>query len=135
LVALVDRVTRRMRTARRVGRTVVLRIRFDDFTRATRSHTIPEATASSDTILRALREVLAQTLPLLRRKGVTLLGISVTSLEDADAIQLALPFDHRHLAELGAALDAVRDRFGTTAITRAVLLERGRGNEMPPLPD
>jgi DNA polymerase-4 len=135
LVALVDRVTRRMRTARRVGRTVVLRIRFDDFTRATRSHTIPEATASTETILRALREVLAQTLPLLRRKGVTLLGISVTSLEDADAIQLALPFDHRHLAELDAALDAVRDRFGTTAITRAVLLERERGIEMPLLPD
>ena len=41
LVALVDRVTRRMRAAGRVGRTVVLRLRFDDFTRATRSHTLP----------------------------------------------------------------------------------------------
>ncbi|HEY7564940.1 MAG TPA: DNA polymerase IV, partial [Acidimicrobiia bacterium] len=39
LVAIVDRVTRRMRKAERVGRTVTLRLRFDDFTRATRSHT------------------------------------------------------------------------------------------------
>ena len=43
LVGLVDRVTRRMRTARRAGRTVVLRLRFDDFSRATRSHTLPYA--------------------------------------------------------------------------------------------
>ena len=41
LVGLVDRVTRRMRAAGRVGRTVVLRLRFDDFSRATRSHTLP----------------------------------------------------------------------------------------------
>ena len=41
VVGLVDRVTRRMRAAGRVGRTVVLRLRFDDFSRATRSHTLP----------------------------------------------------------------------------------------------
>ena len=51
VVALVDRVTRRMRAARRVGRTVVLRLRFGDFTRATRSHTLPQATASTAEIL------------------------------------------------------------------------------------
>ena len=47
LVGLVDRVTRRMRAAGRVGRTVMLRLRFDDFSRATRSHTMPRATAES----------------------------------------------------------------------------------------
>src|SRR3954451_7667068 len=40
LVALVDRLARRLRAARRVCRTVVLRLRFDDFSRATRSHTM-----------------------------------------------------------------------------------------------
>src|SRR4051812_2803422 len=53
LVGLVDRVTHRMRAASRVGRTVVLRLRFDDFTRATRSHTLPQATAHTSTILEA----------------------------------------------------------------------------------
>ena len=47
LVGLVDRVTRRMRAAGRVGRTVVLRLRFDDFSRATRSHTLHRATAET----------------------------------------------------------------------------------------
>ena len=51
LVGLVDRVTRRMRAAGRVGRTVVLRLRFRDFSRATRSHTLPQATAHTETIL------------------------------------------------------------------------------------
>src|SRR3954471_12576634 len=50
LAGLVDRVGRRMRGAGRTGRTVVLRLRFDDFTRATRSHTLPYPTASTRTI-------------------------------------------------------------------------------------
>ncbi len=55
LVALVDRLARRLRGARRVCRTVVLRLRFDDFSRATRSHTLPEANADTPTILVAAR--------------------------------------------------------------------------------
>ena len=47
LLGLVDRVTRRMRAAGRVGRTVVLRLRFDDFSRATRSGTLQRATAET----------------------------------------------------------------------------------------
>ena len=43
LVTLVDRVVRRLRKADRLCRTVVLRLRFDDFTRATRSHTLAYA--------------------------------------------------------------------------------------------
>src|SRR3981189_2248114 len=48
IVALVDRVTGRMRAANRVGRTVVLRLRFDDYTRATRSHTVCRPTANTE---------------------------------------------------------------------------------------
>jgi DNA polymerase-4 len=135
LVALVDRVTRRLRRANRVGRTVVLRLRFDDFTRATRSRTIERATAGTEAILEPLRELLQEALPLLHERGATLVGVSVTNLEDADAVQLALPLEARPRAELDAALDEVRDRFGSDAITRAVLLGRERGIELPILPD
>ena len=55
LAGLVDRVMRRMRAAHRVGRTVVLRLRFDDFSRATRSHTLAQATARTDAVLEAAR--------------------------------------------------------------------------------
>ena len=135
LVGLVDRVTRRMRTARRVGRTVVLRLRFDDFSRATRSHTMPRATAESRTILGAARELLASAGPLIARDGLTLLGISVSSLDDERAVQLTLPLFRPGWTALDAALDEVRDRFGTAAIMRAVLLGRDQGISMPLLPD
>ena len=135
LVGLVDRVARRLRTARRVCRTVVLRLRFDDFTRATRSHTIAQATAQTGAILAATRELLASALPMIRSQGVTLVGLSLTNLEDARAVQLALPVDGHRAVALDTALDDVRDRFGAAAITRAVLLGRDRGIEMPLLPD
>jgi DNA polymerase-4 len=135
LVGLVDRLTRRLRAARRLCRTVVLRLRFDDFSRATRSHTLPRATARTTTILATARGLLAAALPTIERRGTTLIGITLTNLESADALQLVLPFDREPDGALDTALDAVRDRYGTAAITRAVLLNRDGGIEMPLLPD
>jgi DNA polymerase-4 len=133
LVGLVDRVARRLRRGRRACRTVVLRLRFDDFTRATRSHTLGEATVETETILASARGLLAAAMPLIHAQGITLIGISLTNLELAEAIQLALPLDHRRA--LDVTVDDVRDRFGTSAITRAALLGRDPGLSMPTLPD
>src|SRR6185295_4905929 len=135
LVSLVERVTRRMRAARRVGRTVVLRLRFADFSRATRSHTLPRATAGTGTILTAARGLLAAAAPLIEHQGLTLVGIAVTNLDDERAVQLMLPFDRDVEGALDSALDEVRLRFGTGAVTRAVLLGRDQGIAMPLLPD
>jgi DNA polymerase IV len=135
LIALVDRVTRRMRKAGRVGRTVVLRLRFDDFTRATRSHTLLQSTSSTETVLRTARGLLDEALPMLEQRGVTLVGISVANLDDALPRQLALALEGRTASELDEAIDSVRERFGSRAITRGVLVGRGEGIEMPLLPD
>jgi DNA polymerase-4 len=135
VVALVDRVTRRLRAAGRLGRTVVLRLRFDDFTRATRSHTLPRPTAHTHTILTTARWLLEGAMPTIGRRGLTLVGVTVADLEDAGALQLLLPIDRRSTDALDAAVDSVRDRYGTNAVTRAVLLGRRRGFEMPLLPD
>ena len=134
LVGLVDRVTRRMRTAGRVGRTVVLRLRFGDFSRATRSHTLPRATAHTEAILATARGLLAAALPTIERRGITLVGMSVANLENDGAVQLTLPLD-RHSDALDSALDEVRARYGATAVTRAVLLGREQGLSIPLLPD
>ena len=133
LAGLVDRVARRMRVAGRVGRTVVLRLRFDDFTRATRSHTLPYPTASTRTILDAARGLLVLAWPLIARRGITLVGVSVGNLGEGRSFQPMLPFDQDTDA-LDAALDEVRLRFGSAAVTRAVLLGRDR-QAMPLLPD
>jgi DNA polymerase IV len=135
LVGLVDRVARRMRAAGRVGRTVVLRLRFDDFSRATRSHTLPYPTASTQAILATARGLLATAVPLIESRGITLVGVAVGNLGDGRSVQLALPFDSHSSDALDAAVDEVRERFGTASITRAVLLERGPGIAMPLLPD
>jgi len=131
LVAIVDRITRRMRAARRVGRTVVLRLRFGDFERATRSHTLPFATANTQAILVTARALLATATPLIERRGITLVGCSVAMLEDARTRQLLLGPEEA----LDAAVDAIRDRYGSASITRAVLLGRDPGFSMPLLPD
>jgi DNA polymerase-4 len=135
LIGLVDRVTRRMRAAGRVGRTVVLRLRFNDFSRATRSHTLPYPTAGTQAILTTARGLLTVAVPLIERRGITLVGVAVGNLDDGRAVQLALPFDPHSSDALDAAVDEVRQRFGSAALTRAVLLGRRPGLAMPLLPD
>jgi DNA polymerase-4 len=135
VVALIDRVTRRLRAARRVCRTVVLRLRFDDYTRVTRSHTMAQATAQTQPILTAARALLAAAMPMIDERGLTLIGVAVTNIHDDDAVQLPLPFERRSAGALDAAVDNVRDRFGGSAITRAVLLGRDPGVSVPLLPD
>jgi DNA polymerase-4 len=135
LLGLVDRVTRRMRAARRIGRTVVLRLRFDDFSRATRSFTVREATAETQAIVDIARALLATEAPTIARRGLTLVGVAVTNLENDAPVQLAFPLDRRGTIALDFAVDEIRERFGLSAITRAVLLGRETGWSMPLLPD
>jgi DNA polymerase-4 len=135
LAGLVDRVTRRMRAARRVGHTVMLRLRFDDFSRVSRSHTMPRASAHTQTILTTARRLLAVAMPMIAQRGLTLVGVAVGNLNDADAVQLTLPFDQHSGEDLDTALDAVRDRFGASAVTRATLLGVDQRPSVPLLPD
>jgi DNA polymerase-4 len=135
VVALVDRLAGRLRAARRVCRTVVLRLRFDDFSRATRSSTLPFATAETRTILATARGLLAAATPMIEARGLTLVGLALSNLEEGGAVQLTLPFGGRRAAALDATIDQLRDRFGSGAITRAVLLGRDHGPSVPLLPD
>jgi DNA polymerase IV len=135
LIGLVDRVTRRMRAAGRAGRTVVLRLRFDDFSRATRSHTLPHPTTGTQTVLTTARGLLTTAAPMIERQGITLVGVAVSNLDDRGATQLALPLERHSSEALDAAIDEVRQRFGTAAVTRAVLLDRQQGTTPPLLPD
>jgi DNA polymerase-4 len=135
LAQLIDRVAGRMRTAKRSCRTVVLRLRYADFARATRSHTLVHPTADTELLLVTARGLLSAVLPTILDRGCTLVGVSLTNLDDEDAVQLMLPFDEVTPGALDAAVDGVRDRFGSLAVTRAVLLGRDPGLSVPLLPD
>lgn len=136
VINLVDRITRRMRKAGRTGRTVVLRLRFDDFSRVTRSHTMCRATASTDMILDTARALVAGAAPLIAERGLTLVGFAVSNIDREGTQQLELPFEAKaDRVALDAAVDQVRMRYGNAAVTRGVLLGRDPGLEMPHLPD
>jgi DNA polymerase-4 len=115
LQAIVDRVTRRLRAADRAGSTVVLRLRFGDFTRSTTSHALARPTANTAVVLDTARRLLARRLSDIHDRGCTLLGLTLSGL-DAHGTQLMLPFGASADGMVDAALDAVRDRFGSAAI-------------------
>ena len=124
-----------MRTGGRVGRTVFLRLRFDDFTRATRSHSLRQATAHTHTILDTARALLVTAQPLITQKGLTLIGVCVSNLQNSDTEQLTLRLDRQSGADLDTAADLVRDRFGSNALTRGALVGKDHGLTVPLLPD
>ncbi|MDH3193042.1 MAG: DNA polymerase IV [Acidimicrobiia bacterium] len=137
LLGIVDRVMRRLRTGHRIGRTVVLRMRFDDFTRATRSRSLRWPTGTTEPVAAVALALLREAQPTIRAKGgLTLIGMSIANLSDDRVVQLTFPLASlRQRGELDHALDDLRDRFGNRAITRASLLGRNTGFEVPKLPD
>lgn len=138
LMRIVDRVTRRMRRAGRSGRTVTLRFRFDDFSRATRASTFPQPTASTGVIQEVALALLCAAAPMIEERGLTLLGLSVGSLvddESAGGAQLVLPFEAAAADSIDGTLDAVRERFGAASLTRAATLGSDPDIGVPKLPD
>jgi DNA polymerase-4 len=140
VIGLIDRIAGRMRAAGRTGRTVTLRLRFNDFGRATRSYTLPWATCSTQALLGTARRLVAAAAPLIAERGLTLVGFAVSEIDRDGAEQLALPFttSGRQATDVGAvdaAVDSVRRRYGKSALTRGVLIGRNTGLEMPHLRD
>jgi DNA polymerase-4 len=132
---IIDRVTSRMRGAERVGRTVTLRFRFDDFTRATRSHSLPCPTAATALVQQVAFVLLDIAWPMIDERGLTLIGVSVGNLENESAVQMALPFERADVAVLDTTIDAIRDKFGGASLTRADRIGSDVSVGVPLLPD
>ncbi len=124
LLEVTDRVTYRMRSGHRVGKTIILRLRFGDFTQATRSMTVHQATSETAVVLAAGRALLSGAWPIIRERGLTKVGIAVSGLSDDSVIQLALSLDGKDAVQLDAAMDQVRDRFGRSSIGLTTLTNR-----------
>lgn len=146
LLAIVDRLGLRLRTSERLTRTVVLRVRFNDFESVTRSRSVAEPTDSTEVVLTVARGLLADAMPLIRDRGCSLIGLSLTNLAGRGAVQLTLPFDESPAppggtlapdtsTDLDAAVDRLRGRFGRDAVTRGALMYRNHGADAPMLPD
>jgi DNA polymerase-4 len=139
LTQIVDRLGRRLRDGDRVCRTVVLRLRFGDFAKATRSRSLGAPTDRSARLLTVARMLLVAAQPEIAERGITLIGISLSQLDHADRVQPELPLDELGFSDdgerLDTVLDAVRDRYGATSVARAAQLGRDPGWSAPLLPE
>ncbi|PPF77349.1 DNA polymerase IV [Subtercola sp. Z020] len=135
LTQIVDRLARRLRDGDRVCRTVVLRLRFGDFAKATRSRSVRSGSDRTAVLLGIARELLAAAQAEIDQRGVTLIGVSLSQLAKADSLTPELPIDWNDEAKLDTVLDAVRDRFGATSVSRAAHLHRDPGWSSPLLPE
>ncbi len=140
LASLVDRATGRLRAASKATRTVTVGVRFDDMSRATRSKTFEKPTDRTDLLLEAARDLLDAAADG-EMERLTLIGVSLGSLESDPAIQMTLPLaepagrDPEAPEALDRALDDLRDRYGSAAITRASLVDRPDSGPTPVLPE
>jgi DNA polymerase-4 len=135
LTQLVDPLAKRLRDRDTVCSTVTLRLRFGDYTRATRSQTLGVPTDRTEVLLGVALQLLASVDDAIDERGVTLIGVSFSHLAHEDTVQPELPIDWHDGARLDTALDAVRDRFGATSVTRAALMGRDPGWSAPRLPE
>lgn len=135
LTQIVDRLARRLRDGDRVCRTVVLRLRFGDFSKATRSRSLRAPTDRTAVLLTVARTLLAAAQAEIADRGITLIGISLSQLDRADRVQPELPIDWGDEARLDTVLDTLRDRFGGTSVSRAAQLGRDPGWSSPVLPE
>jgi DNA polymerase-4 len=83
----------------------------------------------------AARPARGYALPEIASRGITLIGITFSNLFGDDAVQLAQPFDGSTSSAIDTTLDRLHERFGSSAVTRGVLLGRHQGLQVPLLPD
>ena len=121
--------------------TVTISMRFGDFSRSTRAHSLPFPTDSTESILAAVRDLIDQSRPRIEEKELTLIGVSLGNLARADTVQMELPIGEqeerggRDQAALDQAVDVVRSRFGDGVIKRASMIDADQGVPVPTLPD
>ncbi|KAA0962569.1 DNA polymerase IV [Microbacterium sp. ANT_H45B] len=135
LTEIIDRLARRLRDGERVCRTVVLRLRFGDYTKATRSRTVGTPTDRTAILLTTARRLLAAAQPEITDRGITLLGVSLSQLDRAERVPPELPIDWGDEQRLDGVLDTLRERFGAASVSRAAQLGRDPGWSSPTLPE
>jgi DNA polymerase-4 len=119
----------RLRKAGMVARTVVLKLRYSDFTTITRSRTLPEPTDLGRTIFEEVRAIHAA---LPQDAAIRLVGVRAEQLVRADDVPLGLWDDSEGWREAEDVMDAASARFGRNAVTPARLLG-SRRTERPSL--
>lgn len=126
LLVLSDTVGYRLRHKMLKGRTLQIKIKYNDFTVMTRSHTMAKNTHETDVIF---QEALRLVTEHKKKKPIRLLGISLSQFDEDHARQLSLfdnPMDEPQ-RKVDEMVDRVRDKYGYNAISRASILDKRHG--------
>lgn len=141
LASLVDRAAGRLRASGQTARTVTVAVRFDDMSRATRSKTFEAPIDRTDLLLETARGLLG-TVTTDGQGRLNLVGVSLGGLDSGSAVQMTLPLagevaakDQDSPEALDRALDDLRGRYGSGAVTRASLVDSEQSGAAPVLPD
>ncbi|MFC0431239.1 DNA polymerase IV [Kutzneria buriramensis] len=123
LLHLSERTATTLRARGLRGRTVSIKVRFEDFTTITRSRTLPVATDVTQEVYQAAVKLLLENVPY---GAVRLIGVRVEQLAQASEIgeQLLIDAPERGWREADQAADSARSRFGGAAVRPASLLGR-----------
>jgi len=125
LLALCNKVGRRLRRHAVDGKTITLKVKYNDFKQITRSVTLHEPTCDHRQIYREICALLAKT--DAGKKPVRLLGVSLANLSPATAARQIPLFANKNMVrkrrELDEALDYIAEKFGTSAVRPGTLVE------------
>lgn len=125
LLALSAKVGRRLRRKQLAGRTVQLKVKYNDFQQITRSETLPQASADHCEIYRCVLRLLEKT--QAGSRPIRLLGVSLANIVCTDHLPAQLDLFHNQenrerRRQLNQAIDAIDTRFGALAVRPATLL-------------
>lgn len=132
LLSLANRVARRLRRNGLEGRTVTLKVKYSDFKRITRSHTLTKFTDDGHEIYVKVCRLLEKT--AVGKKPVRLLGISISHFSSGSNDQLSLfagKEEMRSQKHLHNALDTIQDKFGDKGIRPGTLIGDSSGKMNP----
>lgn len=121
LLELSEQVGCRLRRRGLKGRTVHLKVRFDDFHTITRAQTLPQSTDVTQEVWQTADRMLAERMPP-RRLNVRLLGVGISGFGQPPLTQLNLfsEEEYERNSRLDQATDRIKDRFGASSVQRAL---------------
>lgn len=128
LLQLTEKVGYRLRKKKLCGRTIHLKLRYENFSTITRNRTIPDPTDSTQAIFETVKKLFEDNYQKGRK--VRLLGVGISGFGERHSRQLSL-FDHynQKARQLDQIQDQLTERFGKKIITRAAGLEKDRKQE------
>jgi DNA polymerase-4 len=118
LARLTEMVCRRLREHQLHARKVQIKLRYSDFTTYTRGHTLERPTQLDAEVLEIVRALFRANWE--KGRAVRLIGVQASALEAASAqMDLLASTQETRLKQAMNAVDALRDRFGESAVSLA----------------